>query len=125
MFDVTPDGDNRLILDIAGTIDRETMARGLDALLAASDGFSGGLMLYRIRDFHWPALDALAIEVRRLPALFGLLRRFDRVAVVADPAWIRRVSEWEGALMPGIAIKGFAEDEEDAAIRWLDGSAAL
>ena len=62
---------------------------------------------------------AIGVELQRLPVLFRLIRKFDRVAVVADKTWVQKVSEIEGAFIPGVVIKGFDPDEEDAAEAWL------
>ncbi|MEO0579841.1 MAG: STAS/SEC14 domain-containing protein, partial [Pseudomonadota bacterium] len=67
-----------------------------------------------------PTFGALAVEFSRVPSLFRLARRFDRVAVLADKEWIQKVGEIEGALMPGLTVKGFDLDESDDAERWLE-----
>ena len=46
--------------------------------------------------------------------MFGLIRKFDRCAVLADQKWLKTISEIEGALIPGLDIKGFNTDEEAA-----------
>jgi hypothetical protein len=55
----------------------------------------------------------------RIPQLFRFVRRFDRMAVVADKAWVRKASEFEGALIPGLQIKAFDLDQEEEAEAWL------
>ena len=80
-------------------------------------------MLTIITSFAFPDLGAIAVEMARLPKLFGLLGRFDRCAVLSDAAWIRTAAEVEGALFPGIDIKGFDLSEEDAAEAWLKDDA--
>ena len=52
--------------------------------------------------------------------MFGLIRKFDRCAVLADQKWLKTISEIEGALIPGLDIKGFNTDEETAAGAWLE-----
>jgi hypothetical protein len=37
-----------------------------------------------------------------LPAMFGLMKKFDRAAVLTDKTWLKKVSEFEGALYPGL-----------------------
>lgn len=123
MFEVNKVARNRLVLELSGKLDRESVQHGLDAIVELSRGFSDGQMLYRINDFQVPSLGVLARELRRLPQLFGLLDRFDRVAVLTDQRWLRRISQIKGALLPGVLVKGFADNEEAAALRWLDGGA--
>lgn len=120
MYTVTTPAANRVDIVISGSLDRDQMAGLLDALVAKSAGFAGGRMLYRITDFAMPSLAALGVELKRLPQLFGLIRRFDRCAVVSDAAWIRRGAEIEGALVPGLVVKSFAPEAAAEAAAWLD-----
>ena len=119
MLRITPNGANRLDLEIDGKIDADEMRAGLDALIEQSENFENGRMLYRIGDFDIPTFGALGVEFSRLPALFGLIRKFDRIAVLADQAWVRKAGEIEGALFPGLAIKSFELADDAAAEAWL------
>ena len=122
MFTVKKTGPNRLDLEISGKIDADAMRDGLDALTADSEGFENGLMFYRITDFSFPSFDAIAVEFKRLPQLFGLIGKFDKCAVVSDESWLRTAAEIEGALIPGLTIKAFAPEDEPAAEAWLTGA---
>ncbi|SHG96544.1 STAS/SEC14 domain-containing protein [Marivita hallyeonensis] len=124
MLKVTKKAANRVDLEVSGRIDSEEMAKGLDDLLHLSEDVNEGVMLYKITTFAFPDFGALAAEFARLPKLFGLLGRFDRCAVLSDAAWIRTAAEVEGALFPGLEIKAFDLDEEEAAEAWLGGVSA-
>jgi hypothetical protein len=76
-------------------------------------------MLYIISDFHLPSLAAIGVEFSRLPSMFGLMNQFDRAAVLTEKTWLKKVSELEGALYPGLEIKGFNSDERSEAEAWL------
>ena len=119
MFTVTPNGTNRLDIDFSGKLDSDEMKVALDELASKSEGIEHGRMLYRIGDFRLPTLGAMGIELARLPSLFGLVRKFDRCAVLADQEWLKKISEIEGALIPGLDIKGFKLDDTEAAEAWL------
>ncbi|NHI02016.1 MULTISPECIES: STAS/SEC14 domain-containing protein [Oceanimonas] len=119
MFKVTVTGENQLELELSGRLDSEAMKAALDELVEASRYMVHGRMLYRIGDFEWPTLGAMGVELSRLPALFGMIRRFDRIAVVAAKGWIRSASKLEGALIPGLEIRAFVPAEEDHARQWL------
>ncbi|MGH8435929.1 MAG: STAS/SEC14 domain-containing protein, partial [Pseudomonas sp.] len=54
-----------------------------------------------------------------IPQLFRFVRRFDRMAVVAGKEWVRKASEVEGALIPGLQIKAFDLGQEADAEAWL------
>ena len=120
MFKVTAHSLNRIDLEISGKLDSEQMTEGLDGLIEKSTGFQNGKMLYRISNFEFPAFSALAVKIPRIPQLFKLISRFDKVAVVADKNWVKRVSETEGALIPGIAIRAFDLDQQSLAEEWLN-----
>jgi len=121
MFSVTPNGPNRVDIEIDGKLDSEEMKTALDELVARTEDIENGRMLYRVGDFALPTLGAIAIEFSRLPSMFGLIKKFSRCAVLADQNWIKTIGEIEGALIPGVEIKGFARDEEEAAEAWLAG----
>ena len=64
-------------------------------------------------------LDAIGIEFSRLPSMFGLLKKFNRAAVLTDKAWLKKLSEFEGTLFPGLEIKAFNRDQKEKAEAWL------
>jgi hypothetical protein len=76
-------------------------------------------MLYEIIDFNLPSLGAIAIEFSRLPSMLGLMRRFERVAVLTEKTWLKTVSELEGVFFPGLVIKAFDRDQKAEAEEWL------
>ena len=120
MFKVTPVGASRLDIELSGKLDSEEMKQALDDLVVKSAGIEHGKMLYDIIDFHLPSLGAMMIEFSRLPAMFSLMNRFDRAAVLADKSWIRAISELEGALYPNLEIKAFPRDARADAEAWLE-----
>lgn len=119
MFEIIPKGDNRLDINISGKIDSDSMRESLDKLEAQSQGFEHGRMLYRIDDFDLPTFGAIAVEISRLPMLFSLLRRFDRIAVITEKRWLQKLSELEGKLLPGLCIKAFDQQTAAQAEQWL------
>ncbi|EDL49503.1 STAS/SEC14 domain-containing protein [Erythrobacter sp. SD-21] len=119
MLAITQPKPGRLDIELDGELDADIMRTALDELIAKSEGISNGRMLYRIGDFHMPTLGALAVELRRLPRLFGLLGKFEKCAVVSEASWIRKVAEIEGALLPGIEIRSFEPGQADVAEEWL------
>ncbi len=119
MFKVTKNGPNRVDIEFSGKLDSDDMKIALDELLEKTAGIEHGRMLYRVGDFKIPTLGAIGVEFSRLPKLFRLMHQFDRAAVLADQEWVQRISEIEGALIPGLTIKAFDLDEEAEAERWL------
>ena len=119
MFKVTPNGMNRLDIELSGKLDTDEMKIALDELVSKSQNIENGKMLYDVIDFHFPSLGAIAIEFSRLPSMFGLIKKFDRAAVLTDKTWLKKVSEFEGALFPGLEIKAFNRDQKAEAEAWL------
>ncbi len=119
MFKVTKNGSNRLDIELSGKLDTEEMKIALDELVEKSKDIENGMMLYDIIDFHLPSLGAIGIELSRLPSMFGLMKKFNRAAVLTDKTWLKKVSELEGALYPGLEIKAFDRDQKTEAEAWL------
>ena len=70
-----------------------------------------------------------AIEVSSLPSyaarawpLFGKLKRFGHVAVVADQAWVRVGTRLESALLPNISYRTYRPEERNEAFAWVTGA---
>lgn len=119
MFKVDLVGHNRMDIALSGKLDSEEMKIALVQLEEKSKDIECGTMLYDVIDFHLPSLGAIVIEFSRLPAMFGCIRKFSKAAVLTDEKWIKKVSEFEGMLIPGLEIKAFSRDQRDAAEVWL------
>jgi hypothetical protein len=104
---------------MSGKLNAEEMRIALDELVSKSKNIENGKMLYDVIDFHLPSLSAIAIEFSRLPSMFGLFKKFERAAVLADKTWLKKVSELEGALIPGLEIKAFDRNQKGEAEAWL------
>jgi len=119
MFKVEQNGMNRLDIQLSGNLDTEEMKIALDELVSKSENIENGKMLYEIIDFHLPSLGAIVIEFSRLPSMFGLMKKFDRAAVLTDKTWLKKISEFEGVLFPGLEIKAFSRNQKAEAEAWL------
>lgn len=120
MLTIDKENDQLVTLKLSGQLDSVEMELGLDQLIEATQGMEDGKLLYFIDEFEFPTFSALMVEMVRLPALFSMISRISKTAVVADQTWIRTLSEWEGALFPGLEIRGFAENQEEEARAWLE-----
>ena len=120
MFKVERVRDDRLDIQMSGKLDSAGMSQALDELVEKSEGLEAGKMLFDVIDYHLPSFGALTIEFYRMPKLFGWIRKFHRAAVLSDETWLKRISEWEGKLIPGLEIKAFDRDERAAAESWLE-----
>jgi len=119
MFKVMKKGSDRLDIELSGKLNADDMRTALDELVEKSQGIENGKMLYDVVEFHIPSLEAMAIELSRLPAMLGLIHKFSRAAVLSDKTWLKKISELEGALFPGLEIKAFNRDQKEEAEAWL------
>lgn len=119
MFKVIPSGANRVDIELSGKLTTEEMKTALDELVGVSEHVEHGIMLYDIIDFHIPSLGAMVVEFSRLPSMFGLIKKFDRVAVLTNKTSLKKMSELEGMLFPGLEIKAFDRDRKAEAEEWL------
>ena len=119
MFKVIKKNESRLDIEFSGKLNSGDMRVALDDLIDNAKEIEHGRILYRILDFDIPTLGALGVEFSRLPEIFRLMKKFDRVAVLANKKWVKKVGEIEGAFIPGLEIKAFDLDEEAEAENWL------
>lgn len=122
MYKIALNGINRLDIEMSGRLDADGMKAALDELTEKSQYINHGRMLYDVVDFHLPTLEAIAIEFARLPSMFGFIGKFDRAAVLTDKNWLKKISELEGALIPGLEIKAFDREQRAEAEEWLSGA---
>ena len=119
MLEVIHSAGNRLDIVLNGKIDAKAMSLALDALISESENIEDGVMLYRIEDFQFPSLAAIAVEFSRMPKLLKLIKKFKRVAVLSDKKWLKKASEIEGKFFPNLEIKAFDFKDFARAEAWL------
>ncbi|HBV76757.1 MULTISPECIES: SpoIIAA family protein [Vibrio] len=119
MFTVTRQNDNLLYIELNGKLDRNSMKVALDELVTESVGVHNGMMLYRVSNLQWPSMGAIGEEISRMPELLSLMKQFNRAAVLTDKEWVKKASEFEGAIIPNLEIKGFTLAQELEALTWL------
>ena len=108
-------------IEIDGEIDATEMEAGLNRLFELSADLKGGGLFYRITNFAMPTMAAIGVKMTSMPKLFALITKFDKAAVLTDESWIATASSIEGALIPGLDIKPFDLDAEEAALAYLRG----
>jgi hypothetical protein len=120
MFEVIQNGTNRLDLEMSGKLEDEEIKIAIDELIRKSKNIENGKMLYDVIDFRLPSPSALAIQFSVLPSVFRILKKFDRTAILTDKTWLKKLSELEGLLYPGLKIKAFNRDQRVEAEAWLN-----
>jgi hypothetical protein len=99
--------------DIGATMDR------LEAVMAAHPTVHVFVQTEALDGIEIGGLPAQA--ARALP-LLGKLKRFGRIAVVADQAWVRVGARVKSALLPWISFRTFRPEEREAALAWVAGA---
>jgi len=119
MLKIEKESENQIRLELNGKLDSTEMELGLDQLMKATQGMQDGKMLYIIENFEMPTFGAMMIEFSRLPGLFAMITRINKIAVLADESWLRTIAEWEGAILPNLQINTFKKSNEKEARTWL------
>lgn len=119
-FTAHRESDSLLVIETQGKMDATSMEVALDMLVAEMEGMHHANMILHTRDVAWPTLGAIAVELRHWVQLFAMVEKIDRIAVLSDQNWLKRVAEFESLLIPNLVIRAFAADEEAAARAWLE-----
>ncbi|WP_173930965.1 STAS/SEC14 domain-containing protein [Chelativorans sp. Marseille-P2723] len=110
-----------VLLRIEGKAEHEDVLRVIDLL---ED------LLFRNEKTHVlvEAIDFSGFEPQHVPEylrrglpLLGKLKRFGRIAVVSDQAWLRTLARIESALLPNISYETFDLSERERALAWVEG----
>lgn len=102
-----------------GTInaaDFDRVAAAIDAGLRTREQVSVYAEIVNLGGF---TLEALLKDI-----VYGLkqianLRQYARYAVVTDAQWLRTAADFENKLFPGIEIRTFALEDDEAAMDWV------
>ena len=84
MLCVFPNRRDRVDVEFTEMQDAEAMTTALDELFLHPQNIEQGKELYRIKKLHWQPLDAIMVELSKLPELFRLMRKVDLIAVVTE-----------------------------------------
>ena len=71
------------------------------------------------RSIDGVALSGLGAHIARAMPLLGQLKKFGRIAVVADQAWMRAGTRVESALLPFVRYRVFKPEQRDEALEWV------
>jgi hypothetical protein len=105
---------------MSGKLNAKEVKIALEELVSKSKNIQNGKMMYDVIDFRLPSIGAIAAEFSVLPAVFGLLKKFDRTVILTDKLWLKKLSELEGILYPGLKIKSFSRAQRAEAEAWLN-----
>jgi hypothetical protein len=112
--------NNVFALRIEGKLDHKAfmeVAKDLEEEFDRHDHFRLYLEVPHLEGVEFRVLwDSLAFALSHLR---DYIRKIDRIAVVCDDNWLRRFTEIENKLVPGIAEKAYSFEEKEQAIDWI------
>ncbi|ARU18372.1 STAS/SEC14 domain-containing protein [Croceicoccus marinus] len=119
MINIEPLGPAASAVTITDTVESADMTKLVDFArdIAARDGKSD--LLFDINQVRGLDAGAIGKELAHLPTMIAMLRKLDRIAVVADEDWLRTGARLESALLPGVVYEVFDRDRADRARRWI------
>jgi len=119
MLEIIASPENAIALKISGAIkgqELDAIMDRLDAIMASHDKVHVFVETQGISSLE---LSSLPHYFSRAMPLFGKLRSFGRVAVVADQAWVRVGTRIESAMLPFISYRTYEPDEREEALEWV------
>lgn len=108
-------------LTIADQVTSADLDAAMDRLEQAMTQHGKVHVFVETRALDGVELTGLGGHIARAVPLFGQLRQFGRVAVVADQAWVRSLSRLESALLPFVGYRVFEPAQRDEALAWVIG----
>lgn len=119
MLEFIESPDDAIALKISGAINGQDLDAIMDRLDATMERHDKVHMFVETQGISSLELASLPHYFGRAMPLFGKLKRFGRVAVVSDQAWIRVGTRIESALLPFIDYRVFEPNERDEALAWV------
>lgn len=119
MLQLTNRDGGRIDIAMDGKVDAAAMERVLDELILHMETSVDARLLFDVRNFHLPSLDAIRVKVSKMRSLFGMLSKIDRIAILTDEGWMRQASRIENLVLPGIELRAFARADRMQAEEWL------
>jgi hypothetical protein len=116
--------DDVIAITLSGKITGDELNAVMDRVDAIMKAHEKIHVFAETRGIDGLQLEALPRYISRAFPLFGQLRRFGRVGVVADQTWMRVLTRLESAMLPFVSYRVFQPDERDEALAWVRGTAA-
>ena len=111
---ITDLAPNAIRIDASGRIDAEETKALLDRLFEVVGDRENLGVLAVYSGLKFPTFGAITAELGRFGELWALARRLDRIAVVSDQGWVRKIATAEGKVLP-LTIRVFEPGQETAA----------
>lgn len=119
MLEFIASPEDVIALKISGAIKGQELDAIMDRLDALMERHDKVHVFVETQGIEGLELFSLPHYFSRAFPLFGKLRSFGRVAVVADQAWIRVGTRIESAMLPFISYRTYEPNERDEALAWV------
>jgi len=118
MLEIIPAPEGVVAMQVSGRIEKADVDRAIAAVEAALATHE------RIALFAEASIAGISPEGLWADLSYGLgklreLHRFSRTAVVTEQDWVRRITQAEGALLPGLEMRVFTQSERESAWSWV------
>lgn len=97
---------------VEGRVTKEDVREAFDRMGGLMDANDKVDMLADVREGVHIELAAIGEEMRHLSQVGRMLAKMDRVALVADQAWIRAAARIESYVLPSIDYRVFTREQE-------------
>ena len=111
--------DDVVALCVSGKLTSADLSAMMDRLEQAMASHEVVHVFVEVRSLDAVELSGFGSHVARAMPLFGKLRNFGRVAVVADQAWVRAGTRIESALLPSISYRVYQPPQREEALDWV------
>ncbi|MBF7054160.1 STAS/SEC14 domain-containing protein [Halomonas sp. KAO] len=115
---ITHSAGHVVAMKAGGVVTASELQRAIDAIEAAKQNHPLVSMVVEIDNLRWMTLGALLKDVGYGLTQLGDLKRYHRVAVVTDQAWLKHVAHLEERLFRALEIQTFAKRDHAAAMAW-------
>ena len=122
MFEFIESADDVVAVTVMHKLTSADLSAMMDRIEGAMAGHDRIHVFVETRTLDGIELSGFGAHVARAIPMLRKLKRFGRVAVVADQAWMRVGSRIESALLPSVSYRVFMPVERDEALAWVRGA---
>lgn len=117
--------DDVIAVRISGRLDRRELESLVERFSRSLDEREHTHVYAEVNRLSGMETEGMAGHLRRTAPMLGRLRKFGRIAIVADQSWLRWASQVESALLPYVSYEVYTPEERERAYRWVLGREPL
>ncbi|NLW96643.1 MULTISPECIES: STAS/SEC14 domain-containing protein [Luteimonas] len=119
MHQFHPSADDVIAVTVEGQITSADLQALMDRIEQVLSRHPAMHMFIETRSLGTLELAGFGGHLARAIPLLKELRRFGRIAVVADQAWVRAGTRLESALLPFVSYRVYRPEQRDEALAWV------